>query len=226
MGRTTVLLFIAGCLLIVMIGCGSHGKTTPSTTPVSQNQQATVASKTETPLPNTDQQQHMTDTICSETFIDPSNGWVAVGQGDNNSFKSRILATVDGGHTWNQVSMVDGQAIYIGFFSMKHGWLFTGDSLKTTKDGGFTWQNESVPSDDGIELGRAQFVDEKYGFILGYGEGAFIPDPNIPGSGTTPSILVLYSTIDSGKTWSKEDIPAEIAKNEFDGSCDISFISD
>lgn len=48
---------------------------------------------------------------------------------------------------------------------------------------------------------QAQFIDDKHGWIMGTGEGAFIPDPKNPGSGQIPSIMVFWSTTNGGKTW-------------------------
>lgn len=157
------------------------------------------------------------DTMRSATFVDPSHGWIVVGD--------RIMATRDGGRTWRQVSTVDGVVHNIGFFSARHGWLFTGDRLKFTEDGGRTWCDESVPHVAGITLRQAQFTDEEHGWILGTGEGPMIPDPRNPEVSTVPPIVILWSTSDGGKTWSRLDVPAKIANHEFPGYCYFSFIS-
>jgi photosystem II stability/assembly factor-like uncharacterized protein len=167
-----------------------------------------------------------TDRMRSETFVDPLHGWVVVGH--------RILATTDGGNTWSKVLTLDNGVGGIGFVSAKHWWLldgkengglFTEDSLKITDDGGRTWRDEDIPHVDGIRLGQVQFVDEEHGWIIGTGEEPLIPDSNDTGSGTIHSIMIFWSTTDGGRTWSRMDVPTQIADNESEGDCCFSFIS-
>lgn len=156
-------------------------------------------------------------TINLQTFEDPLHGWVVNGH--------EILATTDGGKMWDKISTVSGEVKDIGFVSIKHGWLFTGDSLQITDDGGRTWHDETIPQASGITLEQAQFIDDNHGWVMGTGEGAFIPDPKNPGSGQIPSIMVFWSTTNGGKTWTRINVPTQIANNEFQGRCYFSFFS-
>ena len=162
------------------------------------------------------QTQNAESSINSVSFVNSSRGWAEIGQ--------TIFATTDGGHTWRRLAKGEGIG-NIGFASKQFGWLFTGSKLKVTVDGGRTWHDQHIPHVTGIRLEQAQFVDKEHGWLMGTGQGAFIPNPNQSGSGEIPSVLVFWSTDNGGTTWTRLDVPTSIANHEFEGECAFSFVS-
>ncbi len=72
------------------------------------------------------------DTIRAYVFIDAQHGWVALG--------ASILATSDGGGSWQARSTAPGQVAALAFQSLQEGWMQAGPGFFTTHDGGSTWQ--------------------------------------------------------------------------------------
>lgn len=112
-------------------------------------------------------------------FIDAQHGWMVDGDG-------QILATANGGQTWNvQLSGPSNiKAIY--FLDGQHGWGVGEGGLIQTTDGGahwVTWSNQPLSS--------LQFVSPKTGWGV---EAA-------PGGGDGPSALVR--TDNGGETWTR-----------------------
>jgi len=75
------------------------------------------------------------DTIQAYAFIDARHGWVALG--------AAILATTDGGGTWQARSTAPGRVEALGFKSLQDGWMQTDHGFFATNDGGITWQAAS-----------------------------------------------------------------------------------
>jgi photosystem II stability/assembly factor-like uncharacterized protein len=88
---------------------------------------------------------------------------------DPNVQQQRIAKTTDGGHTWQEMNLVeDAQAreFGIGFLDESHGFVGTMNSGFETRDGGQTWTK--------VDLGRAcnkiriyQDKGQTYGYAIG-----------------------------------------------------------
>jgi photosystem II stability/assembly factor-like uncharacterized protein len=72
------------------------------------------------------------DTIQAYAFIDARHGWVALG--------AAILATTDGGGSWQARSTAPGRVEALGFQSLQNGWMQVDHGFFATNDGGTTWQ--------------------------------------------------------------------------------------
>ena len=131
----------------------------------------------------------------SMTFSDAQHGWVMLRLPSSSNFSfGRLLATNDGGSTWNVLSNppVSGA---ITFVSPRIGWLSGGAGNATmygTHDGGADWQRERLP-------GLATPTSANYG----------LPAFSNAHDGSVPvisrqngkSLLSVYKTSDRGRTW-------------------------
>jgi len=73
-------------------------------------------------------------------FADPGHGWLALG--------TRILATADGGKTWQPQVTADGKVEQMRFESAQTAWIMTDNGYLVTQNGGSTWQkSDSQPAD-------------------------------------------------------------------------------
>ena len=161
--------------------------------------------------------------LSSVTFVDASHGWAVGTCGDGwidgmPAVAPYILATSDGGATWNEqypgdVSLLDGMASLnsVTFVDAKHGWAVgsAGDAadetavIVATSDGGATWATQQSSSRDGYGgLYSVSFIDAKHGWGVGGAGGEQSGSP------------VLIGTSDGGVTWSNES-PPEVATNSF-----------
>ena len=203
-GKVIAVLF----MMTMIAGCGVQANGHISSTNMARKRNTVITKVTTSP--------NAKSSFNSVSFIDSLRGWAEMGQ--------TIFATTDGGHTWRRLAKGEGIG-NIGFASKQFGWLFTGSKLKVTVDGGRTWHDQHIPHVTGIRLEQAQFVDKEHGWLMGAGQGAFIPNPNQPGSGEIPSVLVFWSTDNGGTTWTRLDVPTSIANHEFEGECAFSFVS-
>jgi photosystem II stability/assembly factor-like uncharacterized protein len=132
-------------------------------------------------------------------FLDSMHGWIEVDFA-GMSRQGKLLATEDGGLTWNWV----GTTIFSGqffFSSPTDGWLigyWDDDRLHVTHDGAKSWQNASLKPPP--ELGAAiyprlldlpVFKDSQHGSLL-------VRYPGSPGG--TPK-FVVYATHSGGTSW-------------------------
>ena len=103
--------------------------TTQSSSPVSQGFTPIVAR-----LPDPDG----ADTIRSYFFLNQQHGWLALG--------AYILATVDGGQTWQPRSTAPAQVEALSFQSFVDSWMQTTGGFYATNDGGSTWTPSNQPT--------------------------------------------------------------------------------
>ena len=129
-------------------------------------------------------------------FLDQNRGWIA-------GSKGTLLATVDGGKSWQFKPRPSEDALRdIYFVDEQNGWLVCEKNvydLKTrdepitylmrTSDGGATWKRMNIrDADINTRLVRAVFTRKGRGWVFGEG-------------GT------LYATRDSGENWVRLQIP-------------------
>ncbi|MCS6908477.1 MAG: YCF48-related protein [Anaerolineales bacterium] len=122
-------------------------------------------------------------------FVDDKRGWAGVGW-STSGFPGQIIATQDGGSTWNVQRSGITWVNEIQFVTQFEGWAVTGSSgggeILHTFDGGLHWTSRL----SGARPFRGiQFVGAAYGWAVG---GA----PN--GNGW------IYVTTNGGETWSEQ----------------------
>ncbi len=163
------------------------------TTPSAVKPPATQAtSPLATPLPVV-----LTRKVLDLAFVDPQHGWFleAVCREDHIC-PLVLLATDDGGQTWQTVNAPPAAAIYydsnlsnsrhvdaLRFATANVGWSFNPDFF-STRDGGQDW--DEVVTDQPINLGDAPigplcFVDRAHGWLVAAGR--------------------VFRTADGGVTW-------------------------
>ena len=142
-------------------------------------------------------------------FLDPTHGWmVMLMVGSSNFAPGKLLATTDGGVSWNWVNS-PGTIGTLLFTSTQDGWLAGGPGgqrLYVTHDACKSWEEValtpapqvSAPSNPVVE-GAPVFGDGGQGFVAVAYEGR-------EGAG---SKLVAYATEDGGKTWKPRKILPE-----------------
>ena len=159
-------------------------------------------------------------------FVDAQHGW-AVGNRNNFDGTTDVLATTDGGATWQQHSSgVTGAGLSdVSFVDDNHGWVTGGGRVLATTDGGSDW----TAQDAGMHDSAVSFIDSLHGCAVG-GSGATATttnggaswhvvgptNPTVP----TPALAdvaftggshgcavgndVIMSTFDGGVTWSPQ----------------------
>ena len=132
--------------------------------------------------------------LTSVHFVDARRGWV-VGGG--------VLATADGGSTWERQAVPDGvsQLSSIYFVDADHGWAAGGAALVSTADGGKTWQRYALPRPS-WDLRSVHFADLEHGWAVG-------SDPF--GHNNRDGVPLLLATADGGKTWEPQALPEDVA---------------
>lgn len=134
-------------------------------------------------------------------FLDAKNGWLELQRASGSNFQEGILlATKDGGKSWVELPSpptVDKMM----WISPELGWIAGGvlrGDLFSTRDGGLSWskQTPSVPSGTTDTFGEAsvpRFTDAQHGtFVVTY-RGLKVNQAS--------SLVAVYKTSDSGKTW-------------------------
>jgi len=112
--------------------------------------------------------------------------------------KGGFVYSVDGGQSWNYISIIDGRAGlgFVKFINATHGWTSTMDDVYKTEDGGLTWQNvTSWQFSDSLR--RMHFISPTRIWAIGF--------------------FAIYYTDDGGETWA-----AKYPR----GGWAISFVSD
>ena len=129
-------------------------------------------------------------------FLDQQKGWAVGGAG-------ALLATIDGGQTWQVMRRPTEDALLDVYFAdERRGWLVCERSiyllktedeprtyLMSTTDGGATWKRLNLIGQDvDVRLIRALFTSGGRGWVFGEG-GA------------------LYTTYDGGANWTRRRVP-------------------
>lgn len=129
-------------------------------------------------------------------FVDPQTGWVALKlQSGNNFSLGQLFSTRDGGLTWQELPLPLGEPVV--FLDQRRGWVAggpLGDRLYFTEDGGHTWVEQVLQLPvtgvgDSVLQGLPGFLDDLNGVLP------------VTLAGEAGSRLALYTTDDSGSTW-------------------------
>ncbi len=153
-------------------------------------------------------------------FLDSTHGWIDIETAVPHWGGSGVLlATTDGGKTWNQVVGVKGQGGFGGapygsirFVDAQDGWIAGGTDgryLYRTEDGGQHWAVVHIPPPAAIlnlfkggetvaQYAPPAFGDRERGFLS---STYFEPGAE---DGQDWRALVLFSTADGGHTWHLE----------------------
>ena len=162
----------------------------------------------------------------SVCFVDAKHGWAVGGAGgEDPSCLPIIIATRDGGATWNteKVPRAYGDAyLYsVTFVDAEHGWLVGANVLDraaivlATSDGGTTWkaQDTGIPGelaghDRSAALTSVAFADATHGWAVGDSiyvpTGSSVPvivdttNGGFPASVPTPKVTLKLSGLTSG----------------------------
>jgi len=94
-------------------------------------------------------------------FVDATHGWASGGSG-------QIVATTDGGATWDDRSCSSRDDVRIAFIDATHGWVVgASGAIFATSDGGATWKAQS--SGTTANLTAVAFIDATHGWVVGDG---------------------------------------------------------
>ena len=163
--------------------------------------------------------------LSSICFVDASHGWAVGHSSDGYDMWPLILATTDGGVTWNvQVPGYVGDLSFLSavtFVDANHGWAvgsggdFDSDSdwliILATDDGGATWSQQDPGYYDLLDgmgmLNAVSFVDAKHGWAVGSTGGSYEESP------------LLLATTDGGQTWE-----AQQPSNDYAGLYALDFV--
>ena len=139
-------------------------------------------------------------------FYDLNHGWIVLEIPTNLRLGMNsgiLLQTTDSGNTWKQIGNYLPIAGPFRFISTKDGWM-TGrldNTLHSTQDGGYTWQQKTLePPPTASENGWYDlpiFKDSQNGFLS---------------MTSVSSILILFNTHNSGKTWNVDRMLSDIKR--------------
>lgn len=117
------------------------------------------------------------------SFSGAKTGWVT---GSDDSTRTIVLATWDGGITWSPRPIPLGSYPRISFVDESHGWLVsnTPGAILETDDSGKTWRTLHGAAIDSYE--SVHFFDESRGWIVG-------------------SDGLIRATKDGGRTWIEQE---------------------
>ncbi len=138
-------------------------------------------------------------------FATPSIGWIELicPQAPMGTF--RIMATLDGGATWELDVANSGLCAPCASSSLptvidaQHWMLPTSDAIYVTEDGGKTWDLRDLPGSDlrppplqkGGRLASVSFIDPNIGWAFVWLDAQTVP----------ANTSRLYRTTDGGRTW-------------------------
>lgn len=136
-------------------------------------------------------------------FVDPLHGWMNLPVVSSAAFRLGVLvATSDGGMTWELSPGGSGTGGSIRFTSTKDGWVAGGagyEHLYETHNGAKSWHEVTLKAP--AEIGRAMRpAYEQPPVFEGNGKQGFLP-VTFSGPEGTQSELVLFTSDDGGNSW-------------------------
>ena len=128
-------------------------------------------------------------------FIDRWFGWALVEEG--SSSRSSLLATSDGGNSWERREPPGGAVGRVQFVDRLRGWAIGQAGLiARTDDGGRTWQIQ--PLQFGEVVQAAWFLDREHGWLISTKTETV---GVCPGCGFSERCLALFRTSSGGERW-------------------------
>ena len=178
-------------------------------------------------------------------FADPNHGWLALGSGlTAESQGGAVLATSDGGKSWEYTDTPDSVAGPMVMVTPQFGWLVGGgagnDELLVTRDGAKTWQTVELESPVKTDLMRKydrnldQFEQSFYQalppaaaklarkepqhrFYAAYDLPTFEDPKHGYVCVTYPGVVVLFATEDGGVTWKPDRVLTGLQDDQMGG---------
>jgi photosystem II stability/assembly factor-like uncharacterized protein len=135
--------------------------------------------------------------LAAVQFVSARQGWVA-GAG-------QILATSDGGRTWQPQYSGPASLYQVDFISASRGWAVGSNAVLTTTDGGKVWTSLPEPC---APIRSVHFVTPDLGWAVAGGSGVRL-DGGVPATATGG---VLLTTTDGGRSW--QSVPGAPASAE------------
>jgi photosystem II stability/assembly factor-like uncharacterized protein len=216
-GKKTVLLVVGYLLIVVMAGCGGHGKPVASTsTPaIPQGRQITTTQATTIPSPATQNQAASAQpALDAVDFVSDTVGYIG-GQGI-------ILKSSDGGLTWVNLYTSPDNVVSVDSVDAVNVWAATSGYLLRSTDGrSFQRVNPAINAGQGGKgISAIDFVSGDQGFILANGviwrltNGVDVQMVTPPGrvdslsfvdlnNGFAAGANLVYKTSDGGRTWAR-----------------------
>jgi photosystem II stability/assembly factor-like uncharacterized protein len=144
------------------------------------------------------------------SFVNPLDGFVLGGASDSGfdtgGRPNALYKTTDGGRTWEEVSFASVEGP-VDFTTPLDGWAApegvpgSWASIEHTSDGGATWQAvRPAGAARALYLSAASFFGRSDGVV---------PAELVSANGRARS-LVVYTTSDSGGTWSAHPVPGAV----------------
>jgi photosystem II stability/assembly factor-like uncharacterized protein len=131
-------------------------------------------------------------TLASFQFLDPTHGFVAVGN------PISLYRTTDGGMHWLALGLPYADGYAVTFTDPLHGWFLAWPHLWSTSDGGNTWNQLPDPPVDSTPLflefdkwNNLVFRSRLEGWLGSNGAG----QPHV------------YSSADGGQSWQRREVP-------------------
>ena len=131
-------------------------------------------------------------TLASFQFLDPTHGFVAVGN------PISLYRTTDGGMHWLALGLPYADGYAVTFTDPLHGWFLAWPHLWSTSDGGNTWNQLPDPPVDSTPLflefdkwNNLVFRSRLEGWLGSNGAG----QPHV------------YSSADGGHSWQRREVP-------------------
>lgn len=144
-------------------------------------------------------------------FLNETNGWMVT--------QKAILGSSDGGKTWKRLSPLGGMR-KLHFLTAQHGFAVGAPKAAfETHDGGVNWipiaaAQTPTSNPDHTTYDVIAFGNEKYGAIFGSAippRRGSVPEWMDPqrtaGVRQVPTLTLLLSTVDGGKTWTPSTAP-------------------
>lgn len=213
---------VVALLAIVLVQLANQRGRAPgpaaSPAPTQTQPTATVVPATATPTHPTG--AVVTAPIDAVTMISATTGWGKV-HSTSGTYDHQIAYTVDGGHTWYDVTpagLASGPlgSIVLYPLSSTQAWTWTNNfpisaststTLWHTTDAGAHWSSYTVATGAVMQL---DFIDATHGWLAA--------TPNGSGAGQMP--IVVWRTMDGGRTWT------DIASTPVSGhTTGISFVN-
>jgi photosystem II stability/assembly factor-like uncharacterized protein len=144
--------------------------------------------------------------LASACFVDRDHGWVVGTAGPRANQSPVILATRDGGVTWNAQDAAAAEPQCglnsVTFVDARHGWAAGSDGsnavILATSDGGATWHAENVPHSGRPEgVVSLTFVDGTHGWAVGNSLVDWAAGITLP---------FILATSDGGSSWNAQDV--------------------
>jgi hypothetical protein len=191
---------VVALLATVLVQLANHRGTGPAAPKPTSQTQPTTTTVPATATPTHPAGPVVTGPIVGSTMFSATTGWGSVQAGSNPNIVGRIAYTVNGGHTWYDVTpsglTLESQgtiALYPRSATDAWTWLsvYAGGSSTTlwhTTDAGAHWSSSTVATGAVMQL---TFVDATHGWL------AATP----AGSATGQMPIVVWRTTDGGVTW-------------------------